>query len=205
MSGRRSSLGMLALKVALVVVVAYVAFVGYSSFAIYSSGTAALDAYQSCKQQFDEGDLEAAYASVSEVASGIQNIERELNGWQWDVAGSIPVVGEDVDCARRLSDVADKLANAALLPVLTQAKVVFAEADWSDVLKTLGDKIGEVEKLFEAVADARDVVGTCRSEVDAIPASHFEELNDAVAEVRAVTGEVDDMFTQFESLLPASE
>ncbi|MDO4797941.1 MAG: hypothetical protein Q4A01_07975 [Coriobacteriales bacterium] len=198
MAGRRRSVLGILVRMLLVVLVAYGVLLFVSGMHVRGEADKATAAYNKYEQCIGEGDFAGAIAAVKQIASSLDEINRESDQWWWEYAEHLPVLGQDVDCMRGLVDVSNALANDALMPVLTQAEFLTTEGD-GGFFSELANKAGGVMEMGVIIGDARAVVAQCRTQVDELPVSHFKEVNDMVAQVREAVVSVDDTFDALES------
>ncbi|MDO4536650.1 MAG: hypothetical protein Q4B54_00665 [Coriobacteriales bacterium] len=200
---RRRSHGIIKTLFTLIIVALLVeaGFVGWSAWQIKGKGEAMREAYSSYEAQVDNGNYEGALASMRTVASSVQGINQELKGWQWQLAGMVPVLGEDVTCAQKASQISDNLVSQALLPVIQKVENLFGEASTEDLLSVLSTKMDQAGELVSAIEQARTVVESCRSQALALPTTHFPELNQAIAQLQQVLVEANKNFDEFSGLI----
>ncbi len=187
MRRRRFVLAGLVGAIALVVVV-YAVLLGTSAWSVYTHTNEALQAYEAFEQSQANGDLGGSYDAIKKAAEAVNNIDRQLSGWEWGVASNVPIVGEDVTCAQQTATVADKLMGKGLMPVLTEAQA-------------MSQDVSHIGALINALDEARSVVESCRGEADRIVPSHFDQLNELVDNLRASIQEAHTTFDSIGGLL----
>ncbi len=194
------------LGIILVLVVLFAGCLGLSAARISGLVEQANGQYQAYESCANKGDLAGAKTQVFALAETLDTIEAETSAWQWQAASGLPVLGEDVRCAQGLANIADDLANEALVPVLTELDDIFGGFSdggvldlnaWGDLFLTKGKKIGE---LFDDIADAREIVRQCRNEADALPTSHFDQVNEAADNVREAMVNLDEFFGIYDDI-----
>ena len=184
---RPSLLGRL-FRLILALAVAYAAVLGMSAYRIHGWVSQATTSYEAFEQSFDAGNYESARNAIDKVAQNVANISKEAHSWYWDLVNKVPYLGEDVTCAQQLSNIADNLANNALLPVLNNAE------------SALND-LSQVSGVIQALTNARNVVSMCRSDFEQLPASHFARLNDLATQLQNAVVNTDDVFNKLSVVL----
>lgn len=183
----------------LVVVIGAYGFMLYTSLSKVRSTAASADtAYHECLTQIENNQYEDALVSIRTVATDVESIDTELQNWQWNIAAQLPVINEDVNCARQSADIANKLANEALMPMIEDAGALFDGISTGNALETIPDALAKVPDLYATVTDARKVVATCKTNADALPTSHFDELNSMAETVKTATYEAEETFASFD-------
>ncbi len=197
MGRRRSVLGIL-VRVLLLALVAYLVLLVVSGLRLRDEVNKTTAAYQTYEQCVNDADFAGAVVAVKQIAASVDTINAESDQWWWQLAEHVPVLGQDVDCVRDLVDISDALANDALMPVLTKAEGLMTEGE-GDFLSNLGNKADGMVELGMLVANARGVVSRCRQQADALPASHFDEVNKLTQQVREAVASVDNLFGALDS------
>ncbi len=193
-----------ALVVIAVPTAAVVGIWGTSLSRIQGNVDKAVQTYQEYEARVEENDIAGAVSKVHTLADYVAEIEEELDGWQWDVAAGMPVLGEDVRCGRGLAQITDELVNEALIPTLTQAEDLVSGVSSSDftsidaITSLWAQKSEQLKALANDIADARSRVSDCRKRIDELPKSHFAGLNDLVSGVKDAIVEVDNLFDKFD-------
>ncbi|MBO7675236.1 MAG: hypothetical protein J6S63_09550 [Atopobiaceae bacterium] len=185
---QRPSLFVRLFRFVLALLVVYAAVLGISAHRIGTWVDHTIDAYETFESTFDSGDYEQARAAVDDVAQTVSQISTEAHAWYWHLAQNVPYFGEDVTCAQQLSRIASNLGNNALVPVLDST-----EAALSDL-----SRVGEVVR---ALTNARNVVSTCRQDFEALPASHFDSLNELATKLQKAVIDTDDVFDKLSVVL----
>ncbi len=201
MGRRRHSVLGTVLGLLLLVVVVYAVIVGVSAARILDMGNRANASMEAASAAVESSDFAGALDSVRDAAARVDEIEREAGAWWWNVAEYVPYLGEDVRTYRQLAVITDKFVNDGLMPVATQAEPMLDGGDGESELD-LGKTLNQVGGLVTAVVDARAVVSECREMADALPASHFDAINEQVEDMRNAINGVDDAFSALESLNP---
>ena len=202
---RRSPLRIV-LTVLLVLVLAAGAFGGYlyvGAKQVQTHIAAANASYEQCIGQLDQQQFGEALTSVKTTIDEIAQIRQGLDGWQWDVAEKLPYLSQDVTCARQTSQIADQLASDALLPVIEQTEDIMSDASSADPLTGITDVFGKLPALYTTLNDARKVVSDCKAQADALPTSHFDQLNEWVSGVQEATTSAEETFSQLDVVFDA--
>ena len=193
----------LRLLLILLVVAGIYGFMLYQSISKLRDTVASADAaYQECVTQVENGQYQDALVSIRTVANDVGNINDELQGWQWNVASVLPVINQDVDCARKSANVANTLTNNAVMPVIEEAGELLGDGS-STSLETIPDTLAKLPKLYETVKSARTVVASCKTEADALPTSHFDELNQMTDKVKQAATSTEEAFASFDPVFEA--
>ena len=115
---------------------------------------------------------------------------------QWDLASKLPVLGTDVTAMRSISAIAGTLSDDAVIPVLDawdelsgSGVVVDGQLDATQVQA----KATQFVQLAQKISDAEAVVSTCKEQADALPTSHFDEINAWANELRGSIDSADEV------------
>lgn len=193
-----------ALVVIAVPTAAIVGIWGTSLSRIQENVDKAVQTYQEYEARVEENDIAGAVSKVHTIADYVAEIEEEFNGWQWDVAAGVPVLGEDVRCGKGLAQITDELINEALIPTLTEAEDLVGGVSSSDftsieaITSLWTEKSEQLKALANDISKARSSVSDCRKRIDELPKSHFAGLNDLVSGVKNAIVEVDTLFDKFD-------
>ncbi len=183
----------------LAAIVAYGAVLVVSVVRMKGEVDKATAAYQTCQDCMERQDYLAAIDAVEDVADAVDVLEREASAWYWELAERIPVLGQDVDLARDLVVVMDKLANDALMPVLDKVRSVGIDGD-QDVLSMILRNADAIVSIGPAIASADQTLDECRVITDSMGTSHFEDLNNIATEVRDAVTQADDAFDNIQEI-----
>ncbi len=183
----------------LVAIVAYGAVLVVSVVRMKGEVDKATAAYQTCQDCIQRQDYLAAIDAVGDVADSVDVLEREASVWYWEFAERIPILGQDVDLARDLVVVMDKLANDALMPVLDKVRSVGIGED-EDVLSMILRNADTIVSIGPAIANADQTLDECRVITDSMGTSHFEDLNNIATEVRDAVTQADDAFDEIQGI-----
>lgn len=143
--------------------------------------TDARSSYESARSSAQRGDLPAALASARQALGYINELDAELSGPLWDVAQGVPVIGEDVAMTREMVSIVSDLSDEAVLPILDELDVI---VDGSALGEGPAEFSGHLTALASAFDRSADVVYACEKRADALPQSHFEQLNEAADELK---------------------
>ena len=144
-------------------------------------------------------DMQAARATIEEISRTWDEVNEESHQWQWQIARYVPVVGEDVDCVQRAASIADRLSNAAVMPVVEQLEQLGEGLD-TDFFTLIDNKLTQLGNLATVVGTSREVVGACRDEADTLPTPHLTQINELVAGLKEQVTSVDDALSQVDAL-----
>lgn len=204
--GRRSIVRRL-FGLVFVVVLAYAAILAVSMADLKNDTDAMTKTYEQLEASLQAGEFEDSIAQIRNLGDSIDAVEKKLNGWQWQVASNLPVISDDVRCLRQIAGICDSLANDALLPVISRAELILGDvsslgsggAQNTADLAAIGN---EFSLLSKEIAQAREIVDVCQRDAEALPTSHFNELNNLAAKIREVTTQADEAFDALESINP---
>lgn len=191
--GKRSPVKVVLLALLLVVAV-YGVFVGVSVMRVKGQIDEAVQAYDDYEHYLDKKEIGNAVQSLESLAHNVGEIEREADSFTWRIARNIPYLGEDVSCVQQVAVISDRLANDALLPILKEvediAGVLDEEGlDLNSITNLLLSAPDQVMDIVDALAKARTVVSECDEAADALPESHFEQVNELVEKMRTALDE----------------
>ncbi len=108
----------------LLVVVLLGAFMGWQAWSAYRSAQAANNAIGEFRARLLDRDVAGAEEALGRAQEETRTARSSLAGPLWGAATLVPVVGDDVDAARRLTTTADDVAQGALPAVMTALSYV---------------------------------------------------------------------------------
>ena len=197
-------------KVVLWIVAALLVAVGVLGVSLAlstSSIMGKMDQIQEASERLDtemgDFDFTAVASRIEEISSLWGDVADETSEWQWQVARSIPVLGEDVTSLQSAASIADRLSNEAVAPVTAQLKVLSEGFD-TDVFSIIDNKISQLGDLIAVFSEARAVVSECRTEADALPQAHLTQVNEVVKTLKEEVDSIDDVLGIFDTLAEAT-
>lgn len=159
--------------------------------------------YDQMQLNVEKNDYAQALVDARTAATLTSQAADELDGVQWDLAAKLPVLGTDVSAMRSISAIAGTLSDDAVIPVLDawdelsgSGVVVDGQLDAAQVQA----KAGQVVQLAQEISDAEEVVQTCKERADALPVSHFGEINSWADELRGTIDSADEFVGTFASI-----
>ena len=214
-------------KVALGVVVALVVVAGVFAVTLWGSyqriaplaSQLESDA-SSLEDALESYDVNAATKLLTSIDTSIDGIGSELDGDVWDVAAALPVLGDDVRGARTLVGVAQDVMGTTVIP-LSDAVQGISSAGLSALGIGLGDALtggaaaglsaSSVDDIADSLASVDGALETLRGSQAALDADaqtlsglgafHFDELNEAHAQLLDVVEELDEAIGQVTPVL----
>ena len=144
-------------------------------------------------------DLEATADTIEEISALWSDVADEASGWQWQVARCVPVFGEDVASLQKATQIADRLSNEAVQPVVSHLQEMGEGFD-TDIFSIISNKITQFGELVTVLSDARGVVSECRDEADALPTAHLTQVNEVIETLKEEVGSIDDVLGIFDTL-----
>ncbi|WP_445258368.1 DUF4012 domain-containing protein [Nocardioides aurantiacus] len=121
----------------LLVLVLLGAFMGWQAWSAYRSAQAANTAIADFRAQLLDRDVRGAEKALARAQDETASARSSLGGPLWSGVATLPAVGDDVDAARRLTAIADDVAQGALPAVMTALSYVD--------LRDVGLRNGQVE------------------------------------------------------------
>jgi hypothetical protein len=197
---RRSILGRLVGLLLFVMVVCSIVF-GVSAYGIYQLHAKADAALDNCEAHLKNFEISAAHADAKEAAGYFDEINREFEGVQWQVARNLPYLGHDVQIVIDSADIARDLVSDAFLPVLDGASGLTSGLGGLDILGTIAAAPGAVG----AIKAATEVVRDCDARAQALPEPYLPILSDVTKELREQTGQSAELLKTAESALGAAD
>ncbi len=170
-----------------------------SASSIMQKVESANEASERLDTEIGQLDVQAARATIEDISKTWNEVNEESHQWQWQIARYVPVVGEDVDCVQRAAAIADRLSNAAVMPVVEQLEQLGEGFD-TDFFTMIDNKFTQLGDLATVVSTSREVVGACRDEADALPTPHLTQVNELVAGLKEQLTSVDDALSQVDAL-----
>lgn len=159
--------------------------------------------YEQCLAQLDQEQYDDALVSIRTTISETSQIRQGLDEWQWTVAEKLPYLSQDVTCGRQTAQIADDLASKALLPVIEKSEEIMSDVNSADPLTGLGNAISKLPALYTTLTDARKVVADCKTRSDALPTSHFDDVNAWAESIRTAATDADSSFAQLDGVFGA--
>ena len=144
-------------------------------------------------------DLQATADSIEEISSLWSDVADEASGWQWQVARCVPIFGEDVGSLQKATQIADRLSNEAVQPVVSHLQEMGEGFD-ADIFSIISNKITQFGNLVTVLSDARGVVSEWREEADALPTAHLTQVNEVIETLKEEVGSIDDILSIFDTL-----
>lgn len=188
-------------RLLLFVLFVYVVILGVSGWMIKGEVDRAIESYDSLEQHMHDGDFAGAVEEARTMASIVDSIQRHTDTWWWDFARSVPVVGEDVDCAQRLATIFDDLANDAIIPLAEDLLEVASQPEDVNLGELLSYNVDHASQVAVSLRNARDMVEDCRTRIDELPKSHFTGLENLVGKTREIVILVDDNLDAFDTAI----
>lgn len=152
--------------------------------------------YDQMQLNVEKNDYAQALVDARTAATLTSQAADELDGVQWDLASKLPVLGTDVATMRSISSIAGTLSDDAVIPVLDawdelsgSGILVDGQLDGAQVQA----KAGQVVQLAEEISAASAVVDTCKEQADALPTSHFDQVNGWADELRGKIDSADEV------------
>lgn len=152
--------------------------------------------YDQVQQSVEKNDYAQALVDARTAATLTSQAAEELDGVQWDMASRLPVLGTDVTAMRSISTIAGTLSDDAVIPVLDawdelsgSGVVVDGQLDATQVQA----KATQFVQLAQKISDAEAVVSACKERADALPTSHFDEINAWANELRGSIDSADEV------------
>lgn len=144
-------------------------------------------------------DMKATANTIEEISSLWSDVADEASGWQWQVARCVPVFGEDVASLQKATQIADRLSNEAVQPVVSQLQEMGEGFD-TDIFSIISNKITQFGNMVTVLSQARGVVSECRDEADALPTAHLTQVNEVIETLKEEVGSIDDILSIFDTL-----
>ena len=163
----------------------------------------ATESYEQCLSQLEQQQFDDALVSIRTTSEEIAIINQGLGGVQWDLAEKLPYLSDDVTCARQSAGIADDLSNGALIPVIEQATQLMGDIDSSDPLTGFGNALSKLPDFYNTLASARKIVGSCKTQADTLPESHFESINEWADTVQTAATSAEEAFAQLDVIFGA--
>ena len=184
----------------LLVIIGFGGWIGLSVKRVSDLLGQASTAYDKIQTCVEAEDYDNALVYARTAASLTSQVSDELDGTQWDIASHIPVLGEDVSTVRSVGRISGMLADDAVLPTLDSWDALVGDDVLTDGqldVNKLAGKVEQVGSLALTLQDAGKVVDACSVEADALPVSHFDQVNGWVERLRSTISSVDGIFDDF--------
>lgn len=184
----------------LVVVIGFGGWMGLSLKRVGDLLGQASMAYEQVEASIEAEDYENALLYARTTASLTSQVSDELEGVQWEIASNIPVLGTDATAVRSIGRIAGTLSDDAILPALDSWDALVSDGVMTDgMLDTtkLVGKIDQVGALATTLQEAGKVADACTVEMDSLPTSHFDAVNQWADQLRGTIISVDETLDQF--------
>jgi hypothetical protein len=189
-------------------VVAYGGLMAYSVHRVNVLFTDAKSSYAKMKADLEAQEYSDELESARLAATFTSEANAQMEGWQWDVAAVLPVIGTDVQAARSLGSISDDLSQGAVIPVLDSwdklASSGIITNGQVNLLK-VPTAIAQVKDLVLALSDASEMVDDCKERVAEVPESHFDTLNESTATLTEAIESADEALVKFDEISQAFE
>lgn len=197
---KRHTLLKIVIVLLLAVVVGFGVWLGTSAKKVADLLSQATIFSEQVQAKIDEKDYDAALAAARKAAGYTSQASVELNGTQWDIAARIPVLGDDVETVRSIGSISGNLADNAVLPVLDSWEQLASDgiiSDGSIELSKVPEKFSQLVELAKTLQESSLVVDDCSARANALPASHFNQINEWTAELKKSVESADATFDEF--------
>lgn len=187
---------LLAIVAVLVILGAFCVSFGLSVSRVMDSLTTANDSFEEFKGHLSANEIAEASDAIDQMAASAEVAAQEIRGWQWAIARSIPVIGDDVRDICGLAEVTDSLASDVLMPIVSAYDRLTDGGELTiDALEgldpaTLFSKAGQLRKLMRAITSSSEVINDCDVLLGELPESHFEQLQEPIDSMRRVVGDL---------------
>ena len=202
--GRTIALSIVALLFA--AVIAYGAFMAYSIKQVNACFAQAQSSYAQMQADVEAQEYANALEDARTAATSTSEAATLMEGWQWNVAAVLPMLGTDVQAARSLGSISNDLSQDAVLPVLESWDSLINNGAITngqlDILK-IPTMITQIKELFGALTNASALVDDCKVRVDAVPESHFDSINESRTMLSEAITSADEALVQFDEISQA--
>ena len=166
---------------------AFAVSLGVSVLRVKDRIESAQNSYEAAKTELSGGKSDAALRHARLALNDVSAASDELRGPQWAVAAALPILGTDAKAAQEMASIAGDLSNKAMLPILDEWDTMAgdAQAGWGNI-------VGKLSSAASTIKSSVSVLYECRERADALPQSHFSQLNDAANELRSLLSTVTD-------------
>ena len=184
---KRSKLPRIIGIVVLIVVIAAIALVaslGVSAFNLKDQAVDAAKYATALKSDIDGGDYTAATQDAKLVQSLCKQIEDEMSGPQWTVAGALPVVGNDVTAVKQLLEAADSAMGDTLMPLLATMQ----RYPLSDLIHDGTINVDAANALLDTLAGSLPSLVAAKSEIESLPEPSIPVVKELVDKLKDKIG-----------------
>lgn len=149
------------------------------------------------KDSLKDGDADALSSSVDTIVEKAAHINAEVHTPLWEVAGVIPVVGEDVRSVQTLGEVASDLVNDALVPIARSVSGM----KLSEIIQDGSINVDMIQALSSSVNDALPVIQSSVQTITELPEAHIPQLKSVLDSVQGPLGEAEGLIDQLKPIL----
>lgn len=189
-------------------IVAYGGVMAYSVHRVNALFSDAKAAYAQMKTNLEAQEYTDALENARSAATLTEEASAQMEGWQWDVAAVLPVIGTDVQAARSLGNISNDLSQGAVIPVLdswdslaSSEVIVNGQVN----LLKIPAAIAQVKNLVQALSSASETVDDCKERMAGVPESHFDTLNESAATLSEAINSADEALVKFDEVSQAFE
>lgn len=127
------------------------------------------------------GDSATAQSHANNAATTAASMHEETQGFVWNVASVLPVIGQDVRNVRGITAAADTLASGALVP-LAQASGSFSLAN---LVQDGSINVDAIQQLANAVSTVAPATQQAADTLDGLEHGSLDEVNEQLDSVRS--------------------
>ena len=206
-SSRARGCGFVAAIVGVVFLAALIAVIVFAVLLMQSADRVkgymqdANSSYESAKASATQGDFTGALNSARAALNDVNALNAELSGPLWDIAARVPYIGEDVVIGREMASIAGDLSNKAVLPIVNEITPLVDGS--TSLLENPLETADHIQALVVDFNQATEVIYDCEKRANALPESHFKQLNDGAGELRHTVTAAADLLRAFEAAVEA--
>lgn len=144
-------------------------------------------------------DFAGAAQSATKLQASAKTLDEALSSPLWNVAGMIPVIGEDVKSAQTIADVLTDASDNAIVP-LTQSLV---QTPPSECIGQDGSlNITAISTLLGSIQSCAPTMQRCADELNALPSMHIEQLEKMLRPAKDKLANINSTFQQANTFAP---
>ena len=145
-----------------------------------------------------DGDGETASATSDRIVGAVSTMHSTVDGFTWQAASLLPVVGEDIRSARTMVSALDALCQEALAPTVEQVGGI----KLSDIMSDGAINVDLITSLGSTLQAVAPVISENAEVINALPAAHIGKLNDAIDKVKGIVGTADSAVQGLNEIMP---
>ena len=178
---------------------------GIWGFSLYSDAKTIMSKVDEISAQADtikdavsSSDTAKLTSTAETIANQVSNMHAMTDGFNWQLASFIPVLGQDVTSARTIVAEADKLCQNALIPGVAS----LASVQTGSVFVDGAINIDLLQSLIDTLQSVAPEIKTSAETINSLPEARIGKVGDAINKVRNLMGTAGNALDQINEIAP---